>query len=629
MAKGIEGGGKNFDLEALRAAQERAEYVGKTVDAGHEIHAEKLVYEKALEDHDRLRAEALELNEEIYPESASRELSDSKALLGQEVEANKSSLDNLRNELEEVKRVVRGKTKIAPEVLEAMTVLGKTIEETEKATDDIKGRLANYDTYFGEIQVGIGQNELIRSRIEEINNKLDQLTRDNPEVMELLYDQAASEKQARNYFDNDVKNRARFERYGDGKRGEKGLEFALEVGRTLLDSELERLGVNGIKDEGERKKRIMDITNHLGRGFEQSTEGSLLDQYNGGRLGTLVADRVKTNPEEADLLVKGHFTARLLNSAGPSGFTVGIAAERWAEQIKKPGKAKEIFTDLLPVINKLKAASSVDSARPGVEEDSTIYEGPQPTNLYFNKSGTYYAETFKPWEGANQGRNTLLDPLKRAGFETGGDGPIYSKELEETPEGRKELARIRAEYTKELKRRQKEVNEARKEKERTRQERMKEIPKEIAKIEAIIKEKSEKAAKRQKAVEELKELRGKRSKLEDTKSQAEMDLRSSKSSFNNAGVFAKRKTFGKGEARQTFENAQARFKRANQDIDKHDNRVQQLEKFIEEYHDAIGFGPESYTHFTAGYEARQKKEKLEEELAALGASPYNQVEIVK
>ena len=576
-----------IDFAALEEAQaEHEENVENSperkAERQQQIEEEARVKEESLTEvldrHDRLRSEAMELNEQIFPESAIRELADSRALYQQEVSANQARLRYTQENLTKVESLAQGKRDVSPAVKQALAGLRDGLETVRRQLDGSVVTLEGFDQQYAEIAAGIEQNHQLEFQIDSVQKQTDELMRNNPELVDLLHEQAKSEDAVRADTEERALSFLKEQRYTEGIREEEGQVFVGELVQDLLSQEFERLGINNLKKD-ERLKKMSEIANTILSGIRTSTERSPYD--NGGWMprpngygGWIKSSSdYSRDDEERELFFKGHVLSTLLNSGRLSGFTLGGQFKSWGEGNDIKDRANKILEEFVPIINRVKATARVDSSRPGLplgDHGSDKYTGEQPTNAYFVNRG-YYDETFatnSEWaQKSDRDGSSLLGKLRTLGYAVEGDGPIYKRELEDSAAGKKELAKLQIEYNQEMENRSQAVNQIREQREQKRLARIQELEKEIPAKKAALEGRAKLAQKKEEARRKLPEWRTREADYSKALEAAKRKVTVAKTELSGAGLFKKRTAKENILAAETDRNSiEAKLKKTTEQI---------------------------------------------------------------
>ncbi|MFA6410375.1 MAG: hypothetical protein WCW26_02250 [Candidatus Buchananbacteria bacterium] len=615
---------EGIDFEALAAEQRQFERT---------LGADRLAAEAAAKGpneteaevarYGQLRKEAKDLDSRLYPETAASDLSLAKEKNEKQLAEAAVALERQQGMLKQITDLAAGLS-LAPKVKERFDAINAGIVLTQKRIEEGRKNQQSLEAHFGEIQTSLAQNELVTRQIADIEKQLETLM-SKGEVADLIMAQAGAENEVRSRFEDRSKRLLtdyRFESYGR-KREKQGQEFVGSLAQGLLAKEIARANVDEIQNPAARAQKINQIQSVVNEGILLGKQANPWD-----RDGQWERTLAHKSQAEQELMWRGYLLAEMVDSAQTSAFSAVRTARTAANG--DPEKFTELMSEVVvPIMNKVKAVSSVDNNQPGVEEGDIDARFKTPaTNIYFRDG--FYKETFGDY--ADSESNWLVHDLQKEGYVVEAGEPIYKADLKDTPEGRKQVSKERAAYNKEVKAHQKEVNGSRQEKEKQRVERITAIPKEIKQLEQEKKD-LEKAPKSweayKKAVTDLEQLRARRTNIESAVTKQEGIVAAKQAEFDQAGVLAKRRILGKGAAAKELDAATSSLKNGKANlraIDIEINKTQEIMAQNQAGYELIQSGRRSDRE----YGIVREIESLQKELETLGNISYAvPVEIIK
>jgi len=571
-----------IDLEALRAAQqaerERAAQeaaqtsAAETEPDANEVAAltERQKAENYAAEHDMLLSELRRLMDrrdglilERNSESgAVRQLAE--AISRREFDLLRLSvdLDELKDQVWQVEEIAKGEERVAPEVEQAARELSQALEKAQREYQALEKQLEEDRQAYAELALHTEDIEVSERQIQQISGRVSEL-RNTPAVREVIIRQENAESEVRNHFKAQAVEVIKKYRFSDRERGAEGKKFAGELADDLLDEEIFRLGIDRIADPGERLAEIERIAKAITLGIETA---ATVSPYFAARENQGWQDKEAVlNDEEREAMLKGCVLAQLMDSAyrpaDEIGGTLGYRARDHKGKLEPedPKRQQRMLEDLLPIINKIKAAAYIDSIKPPAANLRS-----EATNVFF-ASENYFRRTFQSTAETEDNFPRTLNKLGFVNYPKNPALPVYPKAWDNSSEGKKKLRLVKAQYKEQTSQRQEEVNEVRAGRQMRLETRLTELPEEIEQAKQQLDwingaDFAESAGKYYVALNDLPGCELEYQQIENRLATAQEKLKEAEAGFKAAGPLAKRRILGKGAAANSVDEAKAEMR---------------------------------------------------------------------
>lgn len=414
-----------------------------------------------------------------------------------EVEMADLGIENQGKELEQLEGLISDAEKrnapISSELSDAVASRKLEIEKLRKKIGELKSQETQIDSGFEPI---IRAEEISRE-ISDVENEIGQIL-STPEVRNLRWEIALRENDIKDdYIESIVSNLERYDISSSSyKRSPEGAELIASLAGDLFEAEIKRLGIDKVKDEREKLKRMADLSRLINTGIndskklmpERNERGYYIDE---GQVWTWGSGDKGLSPQDRELRFKGALFSMAAGSACLRPYHIPTVFETWVDNNRfnygrknsfadepdfKHEDGKRILIDMLPIVNRFKAVAEVDAEQPYNKKVANRCE--PSTNAFFVDAKGFLERDYH--FGSEQ--------FEKLGFLVDRNSIIYPKEWNETNDGRDMIKAWREKYERDRKAAIVKCNETRLKREEQRIERLRIIPDLIKDSEARLNE---------------------------------------------------------------------------------------------------------------------------------------------